>query len=81
MRHGLAKGGIVLYDELHRTVYHTIVSIHTTQFEFLKTLRKKGELDIENTYMVLPYIRISNEVGRVDNFLALARQLSNLPTD
>ena len=36
---------------------------------------------IENTYIVLPYIKISNEFGRIDNFLALARKLSFLPND
>ena len=36
---------------------------------------------IENTYIVLPYIKISNEVGRIDNFRALARKLSFLPTE
>ena len=36
---------------------------------------------IENTYVVLPYIKKSNEVGRIDNFRALARKLSFLPTE
>ena len=35
----------------------------------------------ENTYIVLPYIKMSNEVGRIDNFRALARKLSFLPTE
>ena len=37
--------------------------------------------DIENTYIVLLYIKISNEVGRIDNCRALARQLSFLQTE
>ena len=40
---------------------------------------------IENTYIVLPYCRISevsNKVGRIDdNFRALARKLSFFPTE
>ena len=34
--------------------------------------------NIENTYIVLPY---NNEVGRIDNFRALARKLSFFPTE
>ena len=38
-------------------------------------------MHIENMYIVLPHIsKISNEVGRIDNFLAL-RKLSFLPTE
>ena len=37
-------------------------------------------MDIKNTYIVLPYIKISNEVGRIDNFADKARKLSVLPT-
>ena len=40
-----------------------------------------GKKVIENTYIVLPYIKISNEVGRIDNIRALARKLSILPTN
>ena len=39
------------------------------------------DINIENTYIVLLYIKISNEVGRIDNFRALARNLSFLPTE
>ena len=41
----------------------------------------KNILYIDNTYIVLPYIKISNEVGRIDNFRALARKLSFLPSE
>ena len=36
---------------------------------------------IVNTYTVLSCIKKSNEVGRIDNFRALARKLSFLPTE
>ena len=43
-----------------------------------------GNADIENrpTHIVLPYIKynLSNEVGRIDNFRALARKFSFLPS-
>ena len=35
----------------------------------------------ENTYKVLLYIKISNKVGRFDNFRDLARKLSFLPNE
>ena len=35
----------------------------------------------EYVYSVVVYQKVSNEVGRIDNFLALARKLSFLPTE
>ena len=36
---------------------------------------------IENSYIMLQYIKISNKVGRIDSFQALARKLSFLSTE
>ena len=38
-------------------------------------------ISIDNTYIVLPYIKISNEVVTIINFRALARKLSFLQTE
>ena len=40
-----------------------------------------NEAYIENTYIVCHVSKMSNEVGRIDNFRALVRKLSFLPSE
>ena len=46
----------------------------------LTTVRKEP-INREYVHSVAVYQKISNEVGRIDNFRALARKLSFLPTE
>ena len=48
--------------------------------EIIKLNNSDGERDIEYAHSVVVYKRISNSVGRNNNFLAKARKLSILPT-
>ena len=47
----------------------------------LSTFLLENGLNIHRVYSVVVYQKISNEVGRNDNFRALARKLSFLPNE